>query len=520
MQPRTIAALAGRLLEWNASGVETFWRASSRQTLVQLVAGSFAAIAVIEVWRLASVAATGDVGVLGDAPFAWYAYHPGRGVASWVVSAWPLIPWALGVGAGLELCVRSAKGQSARRHRPAEIVLVGRALQAVVLVVAAAHGATMGRTAPGLWIATGWGAGYALVVWLRRSPRGRQWWSFWTRTRGRQPRLDARVLACLVGAGFAMAVLSIFLARAAGAWGIVLVATVLAAPAVAFAAPSWRVAEVGAGGAESGAAPDLESELPGLHMIEIGAGTFEMGGTRYGDEQPVHRVTVAAFAMGATTVTRGLYRAVLRRAPATEGLYKPNWLDEADGNELPATALSWVDAARFCNALSLLAGRSPYYRMRGVGDNARPVADSTGGYRLPSEAEWEYACRAGTTTEYSFGDDASLLSEHAWWGNNSDTGSGRSAQPCGGKTPNPWGLCDMHGNVWEWCEDDWHDDYQGAPTDGRAWNDDGVSRVLRGGSFGVDYPGLLRSACRRRSEPTRRRESIGFRVVRPARRQR
>jgi formylglycine-generating enzyme required for sulfatase activity len=130
-------------------------------------------------------------------------------------------------------------------------------------------------------------------------------------------------------------------------------------------------------------------------------------------------------------------------------------------------------------------------------------------YRLPTEAEWEYAARAGTTTEYSFGDDESLLGDYAWYGKN----SGGHVHIVGQKKPNPYGLYDMHGNVWEWCADSWHENYKGAPTDGQVWNGgDESRRVLRGGSW-YRLPRNARTADRDRCASDERVDLYGFRVV-------
>ena len=133
-------------------------------------------------------------------------------------------------------------------------------------------------------------------------------------------------------------------------------------------------------------------------------------------------------------------------------------------------------------------------------------------YRLPTEAEWEYACRAGTTTRYYFGDDASQLGDYAWYSANSQS----KTHPVGQKKPNAWGLYDMSGNVWEWCEDDWHDNYIGAPTDGSAWliNNDNRSHLkcLRGGSW-FESPNLCRSAYRSGNLPDGVYNFNGFRVA-------
>jgi formylglycine-generating enzyme required for sulfatase activity len=161
------------------------------------------------------------------------------------------------------------------------------------------------------------------------------------------------------------------------------------------------------------------------------------------------------------------------------------------GAENPVEQVSWEDAVEFCRKLSELS--------------AEKAAGNV--YRLPTEAQWEYACRAGTTTQFSFGDDESDLGDYAWYRENSAS----KAHPVGGKQPNAWGLYDMHGNVWEWCQD-WYDDYpSGAVTDptGPA---DGSGRVIRGG--GWDFIAeICRSAYRSGFGPSFRSLSdCGFRV--------
>jgi hypothetical protein len=126
-----------------------------------------------------------------------------------------------------------------------------------------------------------------------------------------------------------------------------------------------------------------------------------------------------------------------------------------------------------------------------------------------SEAEWEYACRAGTTTRYSFGDDKSKLGDYAWYIENSDG----KTHPVGQKKPNSWGLYDMHGNVWEWVQDSWHDRYNGAPADGSAWEGDGANRVVRSGGRWMFASGC-RSAFRYFNVPDTRFSLIGFRLLR------
>jgi formylglycine-generating enzyme required for sulfatase activity len=151
--------------------------------------------------------------------------------------------------------------------------------------------------------------------------------------------------------------------------------------------------------------------------------------------------------------------------------------------------VSWDEAQRYVAWLSSMTGKS---------------------YRLLSEAEWEYAARAGTTTRYSFGDDEAELGQYAWYRENSNN----RAHPVGEKMPNAFGVFDMHGNVWEWVEDCYHDAYEGAPVDGATWTTGGcAARVIRGGSWNDD-PRNLRSAERDRDLAVDRASGLGFRVGR------
>lgn len=204
-------------------------------------------------------------------------------------------------------------------------------------------------------------------------------------------------------------------------------------------------------------------------------------------ETPRHRVAVEGFYMAATEVTQAQWVAVMGSNPS-------HFKSEAvgDSRHHPVENVSWEDVQTFVGRL-----------------NAREGTDN---YRLPSEAEWEYAARAGTTTTYSCGDDESCLDKIAWYEDNSD----KRTHPVGQKQPNRFGLYDTTGNVWEWVADCWHDSYRGSPTDGSAWTG-GCSagdRVNRGGSW-YNVARYCRSAYRFYDSPDFRSDgTIGFRLVR------
>jgi formylglycine-generating enzyme required for sulfatase activity len=225
-------------------------------------------------------------------------------------------------------------------------------------------------------------------------------------------------------------------------------------------------------------------DLTEIAFVTIPAGQFQMGsdGGFYDDETPVHPVRISQdFLLGKYPVTNAQYRRFLETGANVQ---KPEYWDDGRFNqpEQPVVGVSWEDARAFCK---------------------------WAGCRLPTEAEWEYACRAGTTTEFSFGGEEKVLGEYGWFEGNSDG----HTQPVGAKKPNPWGLYDVHGNVLEWCEDTWHDDYKGAPSDGSAWVDEGSIRVIRGGSWG-NSPQYCRSAFRIRITASYRNFILGFRVAR------
>ncbi|MFO0164879.1 MAG: SUMF1/EgtB/PvdO family nonheme iron enzyme [Microcystis sp.] len=235
-------------------------------------------------------------------------------------------------------------------------------------------------------------------------------------------------------------------------------------------------------------APPFTENLPNgvtLEMVGLPAGQFLMGSPdsdpdARDNEKPQHQVKVNSFAIGKYPVTQAQYQAVMGTNPSRFQNNPQN----------PVEDVSWNDAQAFCQKLSQITGKT---------------------YRLPTEAEWEYACRAGTTTRFYFGDDANQLGDYAWYKGNSQ----QTTHPVGQKKPNAWGLYDMSGNVWEWCEDDWHDNYIGAPKDGSAWLKNGNDNrsPLRGGSW-YNVPANCRSAYRNFTyRPDYSLINDGFRVV-------
>ncbi|ASC69523.1 hypothetical protein XM38_004500 [Halomicronema hongdechloris C2206] len=240
-----------------------------------------------------------------------------------------------------------------------------------------------------------------------------------------------------------------------------------------------------------------------LDLVHIPGGEFLMGSPagekgRSDDEGPQHRVQVPEFWMGKFPVTQAQYQAVMGE---NSSRFSEN------GSNRPVESVSWHDAVAFCEKLSELTSRD---------------------YRLPTEAEWEYACRAGTTTPFYFG--PTITTELANYRGTDLTYEGNTFPGNYGQGPkgdfrqqttevgsfpaNAFGLYDMHGNVWEWCQDVWHSSYAGAPRDGSAWLEGGNQdlRLLRGGSWAF-HPTFCRAACRFLLLPDGRLDSRGFRVV-------
>jgi formylglycine-generating enzyme required for sulfatase activity len=295
----------------------------------------------------------------------------------------------------------------------------------------------------------------------------------------------------------------------------------------------------GGKGAGADSAPaELEQELGAggsLRLIRIPAGEFLMGSPpdepeRSGDEGPQHTVELASFFISQTPITQGQWREVAqwkeregewweRELEANPSRFQPKdeaeekkesygsfrLLDgEASSDQRPVERVSWLDAMEFCNRLSQRTGRH---------------------YTLPSEAQWEYACRAGTSTPFAFGetisDELANYDGSETYGNGLKGKNRKQTTPVGRFPANAWGLQDMHGNVREWCLDDWHGSYEGAPVDGSAWLDgaegqsskrEGGGRLLRGGSW-FGNPRNCRSAYRALNQPDIANFNLGFRVV-------
>jgi formylglycine-generating enzyme required for sulfatase activity len=223
----------------------------------------------------------------------------------------------------------------------------------------------------------------------------------------------------------------------------------------------------------------------GIDLIQIPGGSFLMGSPpteleRYDSEGPQHSVTLPDFFLSQSPITQAQWQAVMGNNPST-------WQQD----NLPVENVSWHDAIEFCHRLGQKTGLR---------------------YRLPSEAEWEYACRAKSSTPFYFGEKIT-----AELGNYDEVLTGiphHQTTPVGSFPANGFGLVDMHGNLWEWCQDLWHNSYEGAPTDGSAWEvgENPEFRILRGGSW-HDLPWYSRAAQRFGKEPDSREAIAGFRIA-------
>jgi formylglycine-generating enzyme required for sulfatase activity len=225
-----------------------------------------------------------------------------------------------------------------------------------------------------------------------------------------------------------------------------------------------------------------------MKLVYIPAGDFMMGSTDEEDESPQHEVYISkGFWMGQTEVTQGQYESVMNVKPWSE---KNNVREASD---YPAVYVTCDDAEEFCRKLRKKEGKT---------------------YRLPTEAEWEYACRAGTTTRFSFGDSDSFLGRHAWfWKNTYEVCPDCAAHMVRQKDPNLWGLYDMHGNVWEWCSDWYAKEYDpNNPDVDPNGPSSGATRSLRGGSW-TNTESYLHCSYRDGYDPDVGRCSVGFRVV-------
>jgi formylglycine-generating enzyme required for sulfatase activity len=235
----------------------------------------------------------------------------------------------------------------------------------------------------------------------------------------------------------------------------------------------------------------LTETLPGnikLEMVKIPAGSFTMGSDEYDNEKPQHQVKLQEFYLGKYPVTQEQYQAIMGTNPS----------DFKDNPKNPVENVSWDDVQEFCQKLNEKTEKK---------------------YRLPSEAEWEYACRAGTKTAFYFGE--TISTDQANYDGNFIFRKGKKGvyrektTPVGNFPANKFGLYDLHGNVWEWCEDVWHENYENAPKDGSSWNENNSQtsfRTMRGGSW-YAYPGNCRSAVRAGLSAGNCRYSFGFRLA-------
>jgi formylglycine-generating enzyme required for sulfatase activity len=269
--------------------------------------------------------------------------------------------------------------------------------------------------------------------------------------------------------------------------------------------------------------PGTDPTLSLVEMVHVTGGTFTMGSSDNLDKNanPPHAVTLSPFSMGKYEVTQAQYQEVMGTNPSN---FSSNPASGETQNKRPVERVSWYDALVFCNKLSVMEGLTPAYSINGSTDpaawgtvptssnttwNAVTIVNGSTGYRLPTEAQWEYACRAGTTTPWHSGTETTLTN-YAWISTNSDS----KTHEVGKKQPNAWGLYDMHGNVWEWCWD-WYGTYLTEAQTDPVGASSGSARVRRGGSCN-DAARFVRSAVRISSDLGLRGYNLGFRLLRPA----
>jgi formylglycine-generating enzyme required for sulfatase activity len=259
-----------------------------------------------------------------------------------------------------------------------------------------------------------------------------------------------------------------------------------------------------------------QSKFPD-NFVLIKGGTFTMGSPasepERGTDETQHRVTVNDYYIAKSSVTQREYTQLMGNNPS-----------EFNGDDLPVENITWFDAIRYCNDRSTQEGLTPAYAISGTGNEVSNVTwnRNANGYRLPTEAEWEYACRAGTTTPFNIGnsitDREANCYNHYGYNNNS---SGRTIGGYRGRTApvnsfgaNSWGLFDMHGNVADWCWD-WYGEYGASAQTNPAGPVTGTLRVNRGGGWN-DFPKHIRSAYRAATPPENASFNLGFRLVRNA----
>jgi len=279
----------------------------------------------------------------------------------------------------------------------------------------------------------------------------------------------------------------------------ILLAAIAVATQAAPKVPDGCVAAADAKAGPHGYADSIVHVKTGIELALIPAGRFTMGLDEFAI--PLHEVVIESpFYISTTEITNAVYRKFVEAAsydgagdtdPAYD-LYLRHWRGESlmsKADTFPVVWVSWHNATAFCK---------------------------WAGLQLPAEAQWEYACRAGTTTHYSFGDERGAFAQYGWAHGWTDADSQALTNPVARKRPNAWGLYDMHGNVWEWGADDFVVSYEGAPTDGSARIEEKLTKVLRGGSWSNNTRfWIAGSGARFNSAPGNASNNIGFRVVLP-----